>query len=92
MGGRGTELGERAYGDEIAVAPGQGVTAAEDRAHSVHEPADVLAHPDAVLFLFFSDVFCGVSLIRVRAMRVLYMVCGVGLTSWDLATWEWDAI
>jgi hypothetical protein len=50
-------LGERSYGDDVAVAPWEGVAAAEDRAHRVHEPADVIAHAALPLLLSFSDVF-----------------------------------
>jgi hypothetical protein len=68
--------GEGAYGDDVAVAPGEDVTAAEDGPHRVHELADVRVHAAALPF-FFPSLFHGFSrggLIRGRAVRVLYGV------------------
>lgn len=45
--------GGGAYGDDVAVAPGEDVAAAEDGAHRVDELADVPVHP-ASLSLSFS--------------------------------------
>lgn len=40
--------GKGAYGDDVAVAPGEDVAAAEDGAHRVHELADVRVHAAAL--------------------------------------------
>jgi hypothetical protein len=82
-GERGTGgLGERSYGDDVAVAPWEGVAAAEDRAHRVHEPADVIAHAALPLLLSFSDVFFWRGgLIRARVIYTGFW--GVRMTNWD---------
>ena len=57
---RREEKGEGgAYGDDVAVAPGEDVAAAEDGAHRVDELADVPVH--AAALPFFPDAFWGLS-------------------------------
>jgi hypothetical protein len=82
--------GEGAYGDDVAVAPGEDVTAAEDGPHRVHELADVRVHAAALPF-FFPSLFHGFSrggLIRGRAVRVLYGVSFGVAEEWaEVALW-----